>query len=307
MHRICGWLVQQFTERAAPGTRCAIWNGRGGADALTAVGRGEIDVAIMAPAAFAAMAVAGAGPVVGPGLDQLRALGTIAQRDRLVVAVRAESDIDSFAGWRSSRAPLRVATGVLDGVHMVGLAARELLTASGVAPSDLASWGGRILEHERPDPCLADVAAGRADAVIQEAIMTPWWRELADSTDLNFLPVEPTVLDNLQNAYAWPQAEVPAGYLRGIAADLVTLDFSDFLVLCHAKLPEETAELLAYCMGETRQRLEAGYHHIPAGQSPVSYPLVPARMAATPSPLHSGAARYWRSAGSRAEAGGSDD
>jgi TRAP-type uncharacterized transport system substrate-binding protein len=46
-------------------------------------------------------------------------------------------------------------------------------------------------------------------------------------------------------------------------------------------------------MSETRAALEAQYRHILPERSPVSYPLDPAKMARTPIPLHTGAARYY--------------
>ena len=79
----------------------------------------------------------------------------------------------------------------------------------------------------------------------------------------------------------------------GLDAPLETLDFSDFLVMVRADMPEDVAYLITWCMGETRAVLEAQYRHIPPERSPVSYPLDPAKMARTPIPLHPGAARYY--------------
>src|SRR2546422_5113053 len=44
LHRVCGWLVQEVGDRSGPHSRFAIWNGRGGTDAVRAVGRGQVDV-----------------------------------------------------------------------------------------------------------------------------------------------------------------------------------------------------------------------------------------------------------------------
>ena len=45
LHRVCGWLAQEMGDRSGPHSRFAIWNGRGGVDAVKAVGRGNVDVA----------------------------------------------------------------------------------------------------------------------------------------------------------------------------------------------------------------------------------------------------------------------
>jgi hypothetical protein len=127
--------------------------------------------------------------------------------------------------------------------------------------------------------------------------MTRWWQELANSRGLSFIPIDATVLEQLEREYGWPRAVLPAGYLRGLDTPLETLDFSDFLVIVRADMPEDVAYLLAWCLGETRAALEAQYRHIPPERSPVTYPLDPAKMARTPIPLHLGAERYYREYG----------
>ncbi|MGH7907348.1 MAG: TAXI family TRAP transporter solute-binding subunit, partial [Candidatus Binataceae bacterium] len=51
LHRVCGWLAQEIGDRAGRYSRFAIWSGRGGTDAVRAVGRGLADVALTTPAA----------------------------------------------------------------------------------------------------------------------------------------------------------------------------------------------------------------------------------------------------------------
>lgn len=297
LHRVCGWLAQEAGDRSGPYSRFAIWSGRGGTDAVRAVGRGQVDVALATPAAFVTMALDGRGPYVGEAFPDLRALGSVPQTDRLVLAVSAETGIRSFAGLREKHVPLRIATSRDDGVNHVGLAVQLIMELEGISRAALESWGGGYLEDERPLPCITRVRKGQADAIFYEAIMTPWWQELANSRDLNFIPIDATVLDQLEHKYSWPRAVLPAGYFRGLDAPLETLDFSDFLVMVRADMPEDVAYLLAWCLGERRATLEAQYRHIPPERSPVSYPLDPAKMARTPIPLHLGAERYYREYG----------
>jgi hypothetical protein len=49
-------------------------------------------------------------------------------------------------------------------------------------------------------------------------------------------------------------------------------------------------------MCERRAALERFYLHIPPERSPLTYPLVPAKIAATTIPLHPGAEHYYRDA-----------
>lgn len=287
LHRVCGWISMELADRCGPGTRMAIWNGRGFVDGVHAVGRGEVDVAIVTPAAFVRAALDGRGPYSGGGYPDLRGLGVVPQRDRLVVGVSRSLGITSFSQLREQRPVLHLATSHDDGVNHVGLAAREVLARSGV---DIEGWGGHFLRDERPFETLEHVRAGRADAIIHEAVMLPDWQEIG--SDLNFLPIEDTVLAALETDLGWPDARLPAGYFPDSPV-LHTLDFSDFLVLTRAELPDDVAYGIAWVLGETRRVLERQYLHIPPDQSPVTYPLDPVTIGRTPIALHPGAAAYY--------------
>ena len=287
--RVCGWLGQELTDRSAPGTRIAIWNGRGFVDNVRAVGRGEVDLAVATPAAFVASALEGQGIYDGEAYPQLRAIGSVPQRDRLVFAVPKSLGISSFEELRQAKPALRWTSSTNDGVNHVGIAVDELLTRSGV---DVLGWGGSLLSHERPFDCLDDVIDGRADAIAFEAIMLPGWQQIAEQ--MTFLPVEAEVLRSVEADFGWPDAVIPAGYFPG-APELHTLDFSDFLIIVRADMPDDVAHALAWILGETRQLLESQYTHLPSDRSPVTYPLDPLTMGQTPIPLHPGAARYYES------------
>jgi TRAP-type uncharacterized transport system substrate-binding protein len=171
------------------------------------------------------------------------------------------------------------------------------MEAAGLPRGTIESWGGSYVERIRPHDCIALVADGSADAIIHEAIMTQSWQDLADSTELSFLPLEETVLAAMERDYGWPRATLPDGYLRGMAGPFTTLDFSDFLMIARADLPDDVAYLIAWCLCERRQVIDQAYRHIPPARSPVTYPLVPEKIARTDIPLHPGAARYYREAG----------
>lgn len=287
LHRICGWVAQELADRAGPGTRIATWNSRGSADAVRAVGHGEVDIALTTPAAFVTAALDGRGIYADEKFPQLRALGVLPQRDRLVVAVHRTLEITTFAQLREREPVLRLATSVNDGINHVGLAAHAILDRAGV---DVVGWGGRFLEDERPFESLDHVLTSRANAIAHEAVMLPHWQRFAP--DYRFLPVEDDVLTALESDYGWPAATVADGYFPGAGA-FRTLDFSDFLVVTSSDLDEDVAYAVAWVLGETRHLLEAQYHHLPPERSPVTYPLDPPAMGRTPIPLHPGAARYY--------------
>ncbi|GAA3581343.1 hypothetical protein GCM10022222_77560 [Amycolatopsis ultiminotia] len=288
LHRVCGWVSQELADRAGPGTRIAIWNSRGFSDAVRAVGRAEVDIAMTTPAAFAVAALDGRGGYAGEAFPQLRALGVVPQRDRLVMAVHRSLELTSFAELRDRAPQLRLATSFRDGVNHVGLAAQEILERARV---DVLGWGGRFLSDERPFESLDHVLTGRANAIVHEAVMLPQWQELAP--DYRFLPVEDDVLAGLEADYGWPAATVAEGYFPG-AGGFRTLDFSDFLMVTTSSLDEDVAYAIAWILGETRHLIEAQYRHLPPERSPISYPLDPPTMGRTPIPLHPGAARYYQ-------------
>jgi TRAP-type uncharacterized transport system substrate-binding protein len=287
LHRVCGWLSQELTDRCGPFTRVGIWNGRGFTDSVRAVGRGEVDAALTTPAAFATAALDGTGLYEGEGFPDLRALAVIPQRDRLVVAVHKSFDITTFEGLRNQKPQLTVATSIGDGINHVGVAARALLDRAGV---DIVGWGGEFLDDERPFESFGHVLEGRANAVVHEAVMLPHWQQFGP--DYNFLEVEPDVLDGLQRDFSWPAADVADGFFPG-RSGFRTLDFSDFLLLTRSDLAEDVAYAIAWILGETREIIESQYQHLPPERSPITYPLDPVTMGVAPIPLHPGAARYY--------------
>jgi TRAP-type uncharacterized transport system substrate-binding protein len=281
MHRICGWLAQEIGDRSPRGSEFAIWSGRGGSDQIAALRAGKADIAVVTPAA--------AVPMLQPG--DLCALGVIGQRDRLVVAADAALPASTVADLAAVAGSVTVATSPDDGVNLIGLAAHKALRLAGV---DTGSFS--FYYDERPFPAIGAFADGRADVLIHEAIMTPHWHRIAAKRPVRYLPWGEEVLAAFA-AEGWPSATVEAGYLPGLTEDLLTLDFSDFVLLCPQTLADDVAYLAAWCMVKTRRALEAQYAHLPRDHSPVTYPLVPADMARTPVPLHPAAARAYADTG----------
>ena len=100
LHRICGWLAQEFNDRGGPGSRTAIWTGRGGTDAVDAIVKHDVDLSMVVPSYVGYSAVAGVGMFDGTPHPELRALGVMPQDDRLVFAVGAEHGVRTFEDLR---------------------------------------------------------------------------------------------------------------------------------------------------------------------------------------------------------------
>jgi uncharacterized protein len=296
LHRICGWISAELWRRSPPGSKFAIWSGRGGSDAVVAVLDGDVHIALFVPAGFARTAFEGKGIVRRPDVGRLRALGTLPQDDRLVLAIDARYGITNFAELRAEKPKLRLTTGHDDGVNMTGFAAHRMLEAEGVSAATIESWGGKMLLGEGPWDTIPLGIRGEADAVLFEAVMTPHWRELCTRRKMNFIPFDDEALAKVERDFAWHRATVPADRFPGLPAPFLALDFSDFLLFCRDDFPDDIAYTIAALLCETRHLLESQYRHIQPKDSPVTYPLVPAKMASTSIPLHSGAELYYREA-----------
>lgn len=297
LHRVFCWLSQEMVDRTGPHSRFPIWNGRGVADATRVVGRGQMDVALSVPVAFVPAALEGRDLYHGEPFPHLRGLGVIPQDDRLILAIDAKLGIRSFDDLRDRKPALRIATSQDDDENTIGYAVQRLMEVAGIPRSELESWGGSYVEAERPDQVINFMLRGEADAVFHEAVMAPWWRELAESRELRFVSIEPFVLEALERDHGWPRGELPAGYLPGMEQRLETLDFSDFLMVVREDMPHDVARLLTWCMCETRSALERVYRHIPPERAGITYPLDPAKMARTLIPLHPGAAEVYNQLG----------
>jgi TRAP-type uncharacterized transport system substrate-binding protein len=296
-HRILCWLSQEINDRTEPGSLVYIRNGIGGADAMAAVMNRDVDLAIGTPAGFGRMAMAGLGPFQGQPTTHLRALAVLPQDDRLVFAIDKDLGVTAVEQIAQRRLPLRVLVSKRDNVNFIGLAAMKLFEACGLDSASLSLWGGRFIEYERPEQCLAAMERGEADAIAQEAIMTPGWLELLKSRNLAILPWSEESLHRVQTDLLWHRAPLRAGYFPGQDAELQVLDFADFQIMVHADFPEDLAHLITWCLCNTSRVVERHYRSFPKDRTPMSYPLEPVQMARTTIPLHPGARRCYEEGG----------
>ncbi len=297
-HRICSWLCQEFCDRAGPRSRVGIFNTvEGGIDALQAVDDRSVDLCIATPAQALSAALTGTGIYERQAMPSLRALAVLPQRDRLILAIAGEFGISSFEELRHCKPPLRIASSADDGFNLIGYTARRYMEAHGIDEAMLLSWGGGYVNSTRPDLSLLRLQDGTADAALQEAIMTPWWRDAIESRSAVVLAAEPEALVRLQSQHGWLPAELAAGFLPGQSNAIPALDFSDFVVVVRDDMADDVAYLLTWALVETRHVIERQYFHIPPERSPLTYPIDPTAMAHSSIPLHSGARRYFLEAG----------
>jgi TRAP-type uncharacterized transport system substrate-binding protein len=296
-HRICSWLSHVFLDRAGKHSRVGIWNGTGGWDNIRAVGRGEADLGISTPAAYVKEALNG-GRNFPEAFPHLRAIAVFPQDDAMVFALPTRYGVNSFDELIDKRPPLRIAIAPNDGNNMVGTAAHQMLTEIGITREVLESWGGEFVQTSWwPGDCIDHLTQGRADAVIQEAIMTPWWHDMLREREMTFLGLSDSTLSSLKGKYGWGQFDVPANYFPKQPNPFSTLEFSNFLVYVTTDMPEDVAHLITWCLLETTQLFTRQFMHIPPERRSVTLPLLPQKMAMAGIPLHHGAKRYYLEAG----------
>ncbi|KAL3479613.1 hypothetical protein BJX99DRAFT_267977 [Aspergillus californicus] len=298
-HRILSWLTQELCDRAGPASRTMILSLRdGGLDSPLQVHNGQADLGICTPAGLLKAALVGEEIFASTGpLPDLRCLAVLPQRDRLMFAVNPSFGVRSFAEIRDQKIPLRIAVSVDDGTNLIGYVSARILEAHGLGEKSVQSWGGSWVKACRPEQVLALVETGQADAVMQEAIMTPWWRDLIESQTLVPVPVEEGPMTQLASRVGFEPAAVQAHFWSTVDEDVACVDFADFLLLVRADMPDDVARLLTWCLVETRETIEAQYRHIPPERSPLSYPLDPVKMAQSTIPLHPAAERFYREKG----------
>ena len=298
-HRICSWLSQQFCDRAGPRSRTAIWSIRGGGmEGLQQVQDGEVDLCIVTPAKLMQAALVGEGIFAKTGaMPNLRTLAVLPQSDRMMLAIDPKFGINSFEDLRTVKPALTIATSVDDGTNFIGHVAMRLMEAHGIEEDTLRSWGGSYELSQRPDQAIEKMRLGKADAVLQEAIMTPWWRDLMENQGLTPISMEPEAVARLSDNFGFELASIRPGYWSTQPQEIVAAEFSDFLIVVRDDMPDDIARLLTWCLVETRGEIEVQYAHIPPERSPLTYPLDPTAMAKPSIPLHPAAEKFYMESG----------
>ncbi len=299
----CGWMTTGMHWRTAKASTFTIHTGRGYFDNMNALLDGAVDIALTTPTVTAAMAFQGRG-IYTQEHSNLRAIAALPHRDRLLLAVEAgvadRYALHTLADLITKQPPLRIATGYNDGINVIGYAVEKLLNAYDATWDSLEQWGGKWFVADTPLPPLTWFATGEVDALFHEAMMI-WPRHLQHKA-VRYLSIDPTVLETLHQRYGYMRVDLEPGDLPGIEHTIPALDFSQWVIIVRADLPEEVAYLLAEVIVEDRADFEARYRHLPVQESPLHYPLKPEEMCRVePIPLHPGARRYYSEHGIMAE------
>jgi hypothetical protein len=270
-----------------PGIRIQVVEG-GGVSNHARVGAGEIPLGILNPPMTAA-AVAGrrpyelAYPALRIGVANLTT-------NYLHCFVERALPLDSVASWLEGHQPVRMP---VDRVGTVDRMVFQLtLDHFGVAEADVALWGGALVPARSYDEQLALYRAGTVNALWQfMGIPSPSIEAANTLRPLRPLPFSEGLIAALERL-GWTAATLPAGAYGIVDRPLPTVAMGTSLGF-HADVPDDVVYKIVRVVCERAERVRR-IHAAAAGFDPADAH----RLAR--GPLHAGATRYFREAGSLA-------
>jgi hypothetical protein len=260
-----------------------------------AISNKEADVGFVTPPACVTMAYRGVGPY-SKKMENLRAIGALPHDDRMVWAVTADSGIHSIEDMKNH--PLRLVIPSKD--FPVRFAVEKVLEGYGMSLEELERRGWQIIEESHCLKIPTFVIQGKADALVHEGRKTPAWLELGRARQMRYLPIDETILRNLENRYGYKKALLPKDSFPGMERDLPCVDFADWLLFTRDDMPDDFIYLMTKIFVEKRERLfEFHFRNIPVEACNLTCPIDPGQLWRNVGeiPLHRGAERYYKEQG----------
>lgn len=255
------------------------------------VATGALDLGITTPSVGARMAMQGQGPF-DRAYPNLRAIAVYPHIDYFVFTVDAALGISTIEELVERRLPIRLVTGRRsgDGIpDVLTFAVGEILRAYGAPFEAIEEWGGSVIYGGPTHVGGLLMLDGRADALFQEAQMSPIWEQIAASRPVRILPIREDVRAHMRDVYGFALAEIPAGHPSGATEPTPTVDFSGWLVFCRDDFPDEYAYAVARACDATRGGVEDDQRD----RGEVDIPIDPHYLFNnTVIPLHPGARAY---------------
>lgn len=263
---------------------------------LRALGNDEVDFAITTPPVNAILAYEGKAYFKKAYRD-MRAIAVFPQNDWVTCYADAKTGIKSFDDIRDRKLGVRIATNAIGDDNGISFLVEQIFRANGITPDDIRNWGGGFVEVHGAGGAAQKVIDGKADLACHE-----YWKAfyaLTGKKAVNILPVPDAAFAKLRQ-FGYQRNIVPKDVFGpGIPAhDVPVVDYSDWVVLANAKLPDDIAYMAAKVAVEDRHSFEDLYKGMPIRQRAADIPVHPELMWKNVGvPLHPGAARYYREAG----------
>jgi TRAP-type uncharacterized transport system substrate-binding protein len=263
------------------------------------VGGGKVEVGITNPPVNAKMAMEGIGPF-SKSVGELRALARFPEPDYIFWLVAEELGVNSMEELARRKPPIILVSGRMGptGSDTLTWTVEEVMRWYGFTYKDIEAWGGKVLF---PGPAIVGVPmvrSGQANAIFQEGVHDKRWEELAEERKMRCLPLDPGAVEHMKKKYGFDEAIIPKGRLKGIAQDLLTVNFGGWLLFCRADLPDEVAYILAKTSMERRDDIAAPYRALPPHLRDIEVPITPEHLCTKcVIPVHPGAEQFYKDFG----------
>jgi len=203
-----------------------------------------------------------------------------------VFSVREGLPIMSFQDIKDKKFPLRLV--VMPMGSSGEWATSRLLASYGITYNDIVAWGGKVSYVSFPT-AVEMMQDGQADAFGNQC--TPGhssWMQLTNSVKVRFLPIDKDVAQNLVANYGFHQGQFPKGIFPGVDRDIPVLSFATCLITT-TKMSNDLAYKITKAICTNKETLALAYEG--------SKSFDPHKAAQVSLPLHPGAEKYYREAG----------
>jgi TRAP-type uncharacterized transport system substrate-binding protein len=257
------------------------WN-----DPMYRVHNGEADVAVSLTVG-AAQAAKAVGPYKDGKASRIRALARLVRPDQhFFNMVRADLGVRSFAELAAKKPKLRASIELPE--YGPGYVTELYFRHYGIElMRDVEAWGGSLItSHPASLPGVID---GTCNAIFRTDTSAGPAGIATHVGDWVLLPLDRDIAEKLERDYCTPIVTIERDFMRGVedSTPCLTVTNPGFDLVISERLPDEVAYRLAKALNETSERAWAAQD--------VFYSIRHA--AETPTPLHPGAARYYREQG----------
>lgn len=278
-----GGTIGELAKAAVPGATVTVTTG-GAVGNLSVVDTGKADIGL-SMASLYNEARTGAGEFQGKAKENVRAMAYLANIYMSFFLVAEESPIRSIQEIRDKKIPIRLLTSTK--ASSPAVAAERMLHEYGIAFDDITKWGGKVgyVSYAEASNLIKD---GHADAWVGP--MVSGIVELTTTKKMRMLPIQPAVLDKLQEKHQYAKGNLAKGAYYFVTAETPHMAESVILIARKGLADDVVYRLTKAISGDPEQirRVSKTYQ-----------PYNPAQAwRNVGGPLHPGAERYYREAGS---------
>jgi TRAP-type uncharacterized transport system substrate-binding protein len=301
--------VVNYYSNWPAGSRAEVHTGHPSRTALESpeiVDAGGYDIGMATPSWLLRVCNEGRGTLgIGERPTKLRLLAALPHHDLVAFAVRKSLGFKTLKEVIDQKFPLRFSTAPIHNDHPLGWFLDVLFKEYGIEIEDFEKWGGAVIYNDRQQNVMEAVPKnnvdrltglknGTIDAVFDEAIMVQNWRAICESTEMQFLTIEPEILESLYRKYHIPTRILPAGYLPGITSDIESIEFGGWTIFCREDLPDDIAYLVLESLEKQKPNIENMFTPATGLSTEIDFSKT---HQVDGVPLHPGAERFYRERG----------